>query len=393
MRLDSIIFFFAIITSTFGASKKNTEKRNKKIPKYAEVITQLDPIKLNKEPLSINNDFHLLAENLNVGFLKAFASFKESLLPERPIVYSIKEMRVQQDEYVPRQSDLVIQSRLPDCRALYMSFKVERILKEGNNRIYLVKEEITYKLYVYKVYNSPDEYSRELLIFQLADHANIMKAVCFHQENISKRPGIVIEYVKGQNAIKWASKQPYHKLKQVAAQMLVALDYLHRLGFIHSDFKADNVIVEEGTERVVLFDFGYTVSIEEGRRGLGTRQYEAPELFGLVPGPIRSGIDMWALGMTILAMAHAQIYGKEYRKKPLFPMIRDRETNTYLTSEISGELNMDVRDLANLLLALDPLEREFVTYRQLQIISKRPFFSGVDWMRYEAHFWNSLLEF
>lgn len=389
MHLFLVIFF-----TTFGLFGLTTQSSlEKKVPKHDEVIAKLDPLKHKQEPLSVNSDSRFLGESLNAGFLKSFIAMKSNLLPGVPLVHSMKAMRVQEGEYIPRQHELVVQNRLPDCRALYTSFKVESVLKDANNRIYLVKEDVTEKRYVYKVYNSPDEYAREQFVFQITDHPNIMKAVCFHQENISKRPGIVMEYIKGENAIRWASKQSYGKLKDVAAQMLIALDYLHRLGFVHSDYKADNVLIEEGTDRVVLFDFGYTVPIEESRRGLGTRQYEAPELFGHVPGPIKTGIDMWALGMTIVAMANAQVYGESnYKRKILFPMIREKETNTYSVSAVAKGLSLEVRDVVNFLLALDPLEREYVTYRQLQFLSNRAFFKGVNWETHGAQFRNSLFE-
>ena len=378
-------------TKTSRMSSLKTSKKS--APDHAKVTAQLDPLKFRQEPLMVGDDTRHVGEGYNLHLLKVYAELQRTLLPQTPVTFSHPELRVREDEYVPRQLETVVHNRVPDCRSLYMDFAVDRVLKEGNNRIYLVKEKSTQRPFIYKVYMSPDEYTRELHSFQVLDHQNIIKAVCFHHENVSKRPGIVMQYIKGEDAIRWASKQPYEKLKYVVAQMLSALHHMHRTGMLHADFKAENVIVEDETDRGVLLDFGYTVAIEDGRRGLGTKPYEAPELFGQVPGPIRTGVDMWALGMTIIAMANAQKYGPSYKRSMVHPLVRDKESKKYRYTPIADGLHRDVLEVVSLLLTLNPLEREFITYRQLAIISKKPFFRGVDWKKYQAEFWSDVVEF
>jgi len=48
----------------------------------------------------------------------------------------------------------------------------------------------------------------------------------------------------------------------LAAQLLRAVDFLHRSGYAHRDVKAENALVERGTQRLRLIDFGLSKHIQ-----------------------------------------------------------------------------------------------------------------------------------
>lgn len=76
-----------------------------------------------------------------------------------------------------------------------------------------------------------------------------------------------------------------------------ALAAVHRLGFVHRDVKAQNVLREVGG-RTVLMDFGAGSSIAEETNALrGTPAYLAPELLEGEPPSVRS--DLYALGVLL----------------------------------------------------------------------------------------------
>lgn len=91
---------------------------------------------------------------------------------------------------------------------------------------------------------------------------------------------------------------PVGRAVEILASVAEALSVAHASGIVHRDIKAENVLVEADTGRVVLVDFG--VAFREGvdqsdGRLWGTPQYLAPELVS-DPTPTPAS-DQYALGI------------------------------------------------------------------------------------------------
>ncbi|MEV0532665.1 protein kinase [Kitasatospora sp. NPDC050463] len=126
------------------------------------------------------------------------------------------------------------------------------------------------------------------------------------------RPWIVMELVDGRSLADVISQdgtlQP-RAVAEVGSQVLAALHRGHQLGVLHRDVKPANVLLERGTGRVVLLDFGiatYEGSAELTRPGdlVGSPDYLAPERAqGERPGPAS---DLWGLGATMYAAVEGE---------------------------------------------------------------------------------------
>ncbi|MFJ2776148.1 MULTISPECIES: protein kinase [unclassified Kitasatospora] len=126
------------------------------------------------------------------------------------------------------------------------------------------------------------------------------------------RPWIVMELVDGRSLADVISQdgtlQP-RAVAEVGSQVLAALHRGHQLGVLHRDVKPANVLLERGTGRVVLLDFGiatYEGSAELTRPGdlVGSPDYLAPERAqGERPGPAS---DLWGLGATLYAAVEGE---------------------------------------------------------------------------------------
>ncbi|MFF4649450.1 serine/threonine-protein kinase [Streptomyces sp. NPDC001380] len=121
------------------------------------------------------------------------------------------------------------------------------------------------------------------------------------------RPWIVMELVDGRSLADVIAQEGTllpRDAAGVGVQVLAALHRGHEVGVLHRDVKPANVLLERGTGRVVLTDFG--IAVLEGSSALtrtgdlvGSPDYLAPERAqGHRPGPES---DLWALGATLYA--------------------------------------------------------------------------------------------
>lgn len=92
---------------------------------------------------------------------------------------------------------------------------------------------------------------------------------------------------------------------RIASALLDALRAAHARGVLHRDIKPANVLVESGTGRVVLTDFGIaqvtgSTTITETGSFVGSPEYTAPErMSGRRTGPES---DLWSLGVLLCTL-------------------------------------------------------------------------------------------
>ncbi|MGW4382369.1 serine/threonine-protein kinase [Kitasatospora sp. NPDC004531] len=126
------------------------------------------------------------------------------------------------------------------------------------------------------------------------------------------RPWIVMELVDGRalsDVISQDGTLTPREAADVGLQVLAALHRGHQLGVLHRDVKPANVLLEHGSGRVVLLDFGiakFEGAMDITRPGdlVGSPDYLAPERAqGQRPGPAS---DLWALGATLFHAVEGQ---------------------------------------------------------------------------------------
>ncbi|POX35939.1 serine/threonine protein kinase, partial [Streptomyces sp. Ru73] len=119
------------------------------------------------------------------------------------------------------------------------------------------------------------------------------------------RPWIVMELVDGGSlADRLAAGGPLapREAARIGVALLGALRVAHARGVLHRDIKPANVLLEAGTGRVVLTDFGIAQvpggsTLTESGTFVGSPEYTAPErMSGRGTGP--EG-DLWSLGVLL----------------------------------------------------------------------------------------------
>ncbi|GAB2778395.1 hypothetical protein GCM10027073_08700 [Streptomyces chlorus] len=120
-----------------------------------------------------------------------------------------------------------------------------------------------------------------------------------------ERPYIVLELIDGGSlADRIAAQGPVDAVEaaRIGIDLLGALRAAHAAGVLHRDLKPANVLLERGTDRVVLTDFGIAqvagaTTLTESGSFVGSPEYTAPErMSGARTGPES---DLWSLGALL----------------------------------------------------------------------------------------------
>ena len=133
-------------------------------------------------------------------------------------------------------------------------------------------------------------------------HPNIVSVL--HAEEAEGRLYIVMPYVEGDTLaqkIEQRGTLPPVEVAQILREIAWALGYAHGRGIIHRDIKPENVIIERGTGRALVADFGISKntrskSLTETGISVGTVHYMSPEQAN--GGPLSGASDLYSLGVT-----------------------------------------------------------------------------------------------
>ncbi len=153
-------------------------------------------------------------------------------------------------------------------------------------------------------------------------HPNIVRVSDFFVE--AGLPYMVMEYIPGETlgdafvlpGIPLPEATAIHYIQQIGA----ALQVVHNNGLLHRDVKPDNIILRQGTQEVVLIDFGIAREFNGGVRqthtGLVSEGYSPIEQY-LTQAPRTPATDVYGLAATLYALLTAQV--------PMPALLRDRE--------------------------------------------------------------------
>jgi serine/threonine protein kinase len=103
------------------------------------------------------------------------------------------------------------------------------------------------------------------------------------------------------------------------AQLLRGVTFIHAHGLCHRDLKPENCMVERGTGRLKIIDFGLSKHQQSAvTLGVGTPDYMAPELLGSATGGFLAlqerrigqydarACDVWAMGVLLYLLVTGQ---------------------------------------------------------------------------------------
>ena len=160
-----------------------------------------------------------------------------------------------------------------------------------------------------------------------------------------------------------------------AAEIILAISYVHSLDIIYRDLKPENVLLD-GTGHIRLTDFGLSKegisSSSSGANSFcGTPEYLAPEILNR-QGHGR-GVDWWSLGALLYEMLTGlpPFYCQD--RERLFEKIRKSELH------YPASLSSNSKHVLRGLLTKDPTRRLGSGPKDAEEIKPHPFFASIDW--------------
>nr|AML78026.1 putative LOV domain-containing protein [Lindsaea linearis] len=218
---------------------------------------------------------------------------------------------------------------------------------------------------------------------------------------------LITDFCPGGDLFLLQDRQPTKTLSEraarfYAAEVVVALEYLHCMGVIYRDLKPENVLLQKNGHILLTdFDLSFLTScsaqlILHGGKGrsrrskrrrrvtfcaephvssnsfVGTEEYIAPEI--ITGEPHSSGVDWWALGILLYEMLYGRTpFVGRNRQKTFFNVL-----NKELIFPSSIPVSLAGRQLIAGLLQRDPTTR-LGALRGASDVKKHPFFRGINW--------------
>nr|AML79547.1 putative LOV domain-containing protein [Austrocedrus chilensis] len=219
---------------------------------------------------------------------------------------------------------------------------------------------------------------------------------------------LITDYAPGGELFWLLDRQPTKSVKEdavrfYAAEVVIALEYLHCQGVIYRDLKPENVLIQrDGHVLLTDFDLSFLTCckpklikhpripkrirkvknephpvfvaepIAASNSFVGTEEYIAPEI---ITGASHSGaVDWWALGILIYEMLYGRTPFRGKNRQKTFANILHKD----LTFPSSIPASLAVRQLMHGLLHRDPANR-LGSSKGATEIKEHLFFRGINW--------------
>ncbi|XP_027343639.1 phototropin-1 isoform X1 [Abrus precatorius] len=221
---------------------------------------------------------------------------------------------------------------------------------------------------------------------------------------------LITDYCPGGELFLLLDRQPTKVLKEdavrfYAAEVVIALEYLHCQGIIYRDLKPENVLIQSnGHVSLTDFDLSCLTSckpqliipatkekkkkkkkqrsqqvpmfmaepVRASNSFVGTEEYIAPEI--ITGSGHTSAVDWWALGILLYEMLYGYTPFRGKARQKTFANILHKD----LKFPKSKPVSLHAKQLIYWLLHRDPKDR-LGSHEGANEIKRHPFFRGVNW--------------
>lgn len=171
------------------------------------------------------------------------------------------------------------------------------------------------------------------------------------------------------------------QLKILAAELILAIESIHKENFIHRDLKPDNILIGD-SGHVVVADFGLSTQLKDSKFSCattfcGTLCYLPPEI--TERRAYGKSVDWYLLGELLYECA----FGTPPYFDPCKSKMRVKLQRCHLQFPATHRYSTAFIDLLTLLLKKDPASRLGSKYGASEV-KRHHFFLGIDWHQVSA---------
>nr|XP_027203207.1 rho-associated protein kinase 1-like [Dermatophagoides pteronyssinus] len=299
-----------------------------------------------------------------------------------PALRRIKNIDLFLQKY-EKYNDLISNSRMkPD------DFNVIKVIGSGAfGEVKLVRHKYTKKVFAMKVLSKFEMIKRsdtyfweEKFIMAHADSDWIVKLHYAFQTNTHLY--MVMDYMPGGDLVSLMSEYdiPEKWAKFYCAEVILALDTIHSMGFVHRDVKPDNMLLDR-RGHLKLADFGTCMRMDDNglvhsETAVGTPDYISPEVLRSQSGKECYGreCDYWSVGVFLYEMLIGDTPFFAESLVGTYGKIMDHKNHLHFPDDV--EISVEARSLICAFLT-DRLNR--LGRNGMPEVKNHPFFQNEQW--------------
>ncbi|SPQ22388.1 c2586aac-5ab0-48af-958b-d64565c2e972 [Thermothielavioides terrestris] len=307
-----------------------------------------------------------------------------------------QQVQQAQQHYQPEQQQLAQQTvqavqpvqqseaRVTRGRYSLADFEILRTLGTGSfGRVHLVQSRHNSRFYAIKVLKKA-----QVVKMKQVEHTNDERRMLGEVKHPflitlwgtfqdAKNLYMVMDFVEGGelfSLLRRSGRFPNPVAKFYAAEVTLALEYLHARNIIYRDLKPENLLLDRHGH-LKITDFGFAKRVPDKTWTLcGTPDYLAPEVVS--NKGYNKSVDWWSLGILIYEMlcGYTPFYDSGSAMKIYENILRGKV-------KYPAYVNPDAQDLLERLITADLTKRLGNLYGGSQDVKNHPWFAEVTWDR------------
>ena len=286
-------------------------------------------------------------------------------LPPQPQGSGPLEEKKRADEEAISRSLLPERSTVSKGKYSLNDFHIMRTLGTGSfGRVHLVRSVHNGRYYAIKVLKKQqvvkmkqvEHTNDERRMLKLVEHPFLIRMWGTFQD--ARNLFMVMDYIEGGelfSLLRKSQRFPNPVAKFYAAEVTLALEYLHSHDIIYRDLKPENILLDRNGH-IKITDFGFAKEVSTVTWTLcGTPDYIAPEV--ITSKPYNKSVDWWSLGVLIFEMLAGftpfydntpmKTYEKILSGKIAFPSFFHADVIDLLRRLITADLSSRLGNLLN----------------------------------------------